>query len=283
MKLHRFIDAPLAMYDIAAAEMLQEFHLRFRQQRPLLFVDQIEEVPAAVIPGNAAAPTHAFDVIDGVAVIPISGVLMHSRLGWADETTYSTIQDKIIDAVASQDVNAVALQIASPGGEVSGLFELADTIHSLRGSKPIWSILDDHAYSAAYAIASATDRITVPRTGGVGSVGVITMHLDISELLEDYGINVSLIHYGERKTDYSLFKPLSDKARDKLQGDVNDIGVMFVDMVARNRKDQGLTRQRVKATEAGIFMGKAGVEAGFADAVMSPAEAFRELATSVKP
>jgi ClpP class serine protease len=45
------------------------------------------------------------------------------------------------------------------------------------GEKPIHAILTENAYSAAYAIASAADRISVPRTGGVGSVGVITMHL----------------------------------------------------------------------------------------------------------
>ena len=57
------------------------------------------------------------------------------------------------------------LDIDSPGGEVSGCFDLVDTIAAARGQKPIWSIVDDCACSAAYAIASAADRIILPRDG----------------------------------------------------------------------------------------------------------------------
>ena len=170
------------------------------------------------------------------------------------------------------------MQISSPGGEVSGLFELTDTITSITGSKPVWAILDDHAYSAAYAIASTADQITVPRTGGTGSIGVITMHADMSKALENFGIKVNIIQYGERKSDYSPFKPLSEDARTRLQTDVNEVGEMFIKMVAKNR---GVPHNRVRSTEAGIFLGQAGVDAGLADAVQSPNEAFAALVRRV--
>ena len=105
------------------------------------------------------------------------------------------------------------------------------------------------------------------------------MHLDVSKLLEEMGVKVSLVHYGERKADYSMFKPLSDKARERLQADVDAVGEMFVEMVGRNRN---LSRLKVRATEAGIFMGASGVENGLADAVMSPQEAFTALAAKAK-
>ncbi|TOL42864.1 serine peptidase, partial [Vibrio parahaemolyticus] len=70
----------------------------------------------------------------------------------------------------------ICLDIDSPGGEVAGCFDLVDLIYELRGKKPIYAILSENAYSAAYAIASAADKIYVPRTGGVGSVGVIVIH-----------------------------------------------------------------------------------------------------------
>jgi ClpP class serine protease len=45
---------------------------------------------------------------------------------------------------------------------VAGCFDLVDEIYNARGKKPIHAILTENAYSAAYAIASAADRISVP-------------------------------------------------------------------------------------------------------------------------
>jgi ClpP class serine protease len=104
------------------------------------------------------------------------------------------------------------------------------------------------------------------------------MHLDISSLLEQNGVKVSIIQYGERKSDYSLFKPLSDSARSNLQKDIDAVGEMFVEMVGRNRN---LTRTQVRSTEAGMFMGADAVEQGIADAVMSPQAALEALIASI--
>jgi signal peptide peptidase SppA len=274
MKLHRFLDTPLALQDAAAAEMLQEMRNRFMFNLPMEGLEAPKE-DARSLGDTISSGDRQYSLLQGVAVIPVSGVLVSGAADpWYGETSYDTLIDQISTAQEDPEVRAIAMQVESPGGEVSGLFDLADTMFSMRGGKPVWSILDDYAYSAAYAIASASDYITVPRTGGVGSIGVITMHLDISKLLEDHGIKMSIIQYGERKSDYSLFKPLSDAARTRLQGQIDQVGEMFVDMVGRNRN---LSRARVRATEAGLYMGAGGVEQGLADAVMSPQEAFAAL------
>ena len=287
MDLHRFLDAPLLLDERAAANVLLKI---MRQARGLK--DESDEdsdlqtkfylpapEPVAAIPQTATGNARSFQLVEHVAIIPIEGVLVHGTgSAWAAETGYATISQKVIEAAADDEARAIALQISSPGGEVSGLFELTDTISSITGDKPVWAILDDHAYSAAYAIASTADHVTVPRTGGTGSIGVITMHADVSKALENFGINVSIIQYGERKSDYSPFKPLANDARERLQADVNAVGEMFVKMVAKNR---GLPHSRVRSTEAGIFLGQDGVTAGLADALQSPQEAFNALAKRI--
>jgi signal peptide peptidase SppA len=177
-------------------------------------------------------------------------------------------------ALGDPDVRAIMLDIDSPGGEVAGCFDLVDAIYDARGRKPIWAVLTESAYSAAYAIASAADRIIVPRTGGTGSVGVICMHVDISQALSKAGIDVTLIHYGAKKADGNEFNPLSKDALSRFQSDVDKMGEIFVKTVARNRD---LKTAVVRDTEAGTFLGAAGVEIGFADAVMAPDEAFASL------
>ncbi|KVS52245.1 serine peptidase [Burkholderia cepacia] len=218
-----------------------------------------------------------YEVWEGIARIPIQGTLVH-KLGtlhpWSGMTGYDGIRALLSLAMEDPEVRAIVLDIDSPGGEVAGCFDLTDSIYEARGQKPIWSILTESAYSAAYAIASASDRIIVPRTGGTGSVGVICMHVDFSKALSQSGIDVTLIHYGDRKADGNEYSPLSKDARARVQADVDTMGELFVETVARNRN---LTAARVRSTQAGTFLGAAGVEVGFADAVMAPDEALASL------
>ncbi|WP_168793592.1 S49 family peptidase [Paraburkholderia aromaticivorans] len=218
-----------------------------------------------------------YDVAQGVARIPIEGTLVH-KLGtlepYSGMTGYDGIRALLSMALGDPDVRAIMLDIDSPGGEVAGCFDLVDAIYDARGRKPIWAVLTESAYSAAYAIASAADRIIVPRTGGTGSVGVICMHVDMSQALSKAGIDVTLIHYGAKKADGNEFNPLSKDALSRFQSDVNKMGEIFVKTVARNRD---LKTAIVRDTEAGTFLGAAGVDIGFADAVMAPDEAFASL------
>lgn len=218
-----------------------------------------------------------YDLVGGVAIIPVSGTLVQrsgSLRPYSGMTGYDGIRQNFLMALADPDVRAVVLDIDSPGGEVAGCFDLADAIYAARGQKPIHAILSESAYSAAYALASAADRVSVPRTGGTGSVGVICMHVDFSAALEKAGIAVTLIRYGARKADGNQFEPLSDPAMARFQADIDGMGELFVATVARNR---GLPLGQVRATEAGTYLGAAGVDIGFADAVRAPDEAFREL------
>ena len=234
------------------------------------------------MPRQERADICPYDVICGVAIIPIKGILIQ-RLGWLwhygeylDISGYDRIRYQVIHALANPDVEALALDIDSGGGDVAGCFDLVDTIYRARGSKPIAAILGENAYSAAYAIASAADpgRLWVPRTGGTGSVGVIYIHMSIEGYLAKIGVTPTLITKGALKGESSEMIALSDEARGRFQRDVDTVGRLFDETVARNR---GMTRKQVFDTQAGTFLGGDGVDIGFADAVAAPDEAFRAL------
>ena len=281
MDLHRFLDAPLLLDERAAARLLLRIThgLNGDAADEIGGLQTLFEQPAAVIPQTVNSGDRSFQLVDKVAIVPVDGVLVHGiGSAWMGERGYGQIAQQFAEAMNDDEARAIAMQISSPGGEVSGLFELTDMITSLSGDKPVWAILDDHAYSAAYAIASTADHVTVPRTGGTGSIGVITMHADLSKALENLGVKVNVIQYGERKSDYSPFKQLSEDAKGRLQTDVDAVGEMFTKMVAKNR---GISQDKVRSTEAGVFLGQAGVNSGLADAVQSPNEAFAALVRRV--
>ncbi|RDU99223.1 S49 family peptidase [Trinickia dinghuensis] len=243
------------------------------EMRPLMF--DMEDEYGFAEPGRTVVS--GYDNIAGVARIEICGTLVQ-RLGelrpYSGMTGYDGIRQNFVMAMDDPEVKAVVLDIDSPGGEVAGCFDLVDLIYGARGRKPIWAILDESAYSGGYALASSADKIIVPRTGGVGSIGVVWMHVDWSKAITTSGLDVTFVTYGDRKVDGAPELPLSAEALDRFQADINSMGDLFVETVARNRS---IAPDRVRATQASCYMGAAGVERGLADAVMAPDAAFRAL------
>lgn len=218
-----------------------------------------------------------YDVLEGIAIIPVYDTLVQ-KLGtlrpYSGMTGYDGIRRVFLTAINDPEVKGICLDIDSPGGEVAGCFDLVDLIYAERGKKPIHAILSEYAFSAAYAIASAADRIYVPRTGGVGSVGVIVIHCDWSQHIKDDGLKVSIITYGNRKAESNPYVALSDEAKAAIQHDVDEMGRLFVSTVSRNR---GLSETVIRNTQAACYLAAEGVQMGLADVVASPDVAFQEL------
>jgi signal peptide peptidase SppA len=225
--------------------------------------DEQDDVP--MMSGRKQYPVSS----DGIAVITISGTLV-KKASWMDAESglqsYEMIRTMLADARDDPGIRGVLLDVDSPGGEIGGLFDLADEVYAVREQKPCYAIANDEAFSAAYALASSAQRLFVTRTGGVGSIGVIAVHMDQSGWDEKMGRKYTAIYAGARKNDFSTHQPLSDDARANLQGEVDRLYEMFVASVARNRD---LAPALIRKTDAGLFWGEKAVSAGLADQVGS--------------
>ena len=243
--------------------------------RASLFSDDLTSRQAR----NGSQP---FAVVEGIAVIEIAGTLVH-RGAWIGQssglTSYEGIVAQLQAALADPAIRGIALDIDSFGGEVAGAFDLADRIRAARMQKPVHAFVADHALSAAYALASQADRIILPRTGAVGSIGVVAMHSDMSGALDQKGIAVTLIHAGARKVDANPYQPLPEAVRARIAGELEDLRQLFAETVAEGRGRHIDTSQAL-GTEAAVFRGEAAVFAGLADEVADPVTAFRAFATA---
>lgn len=245
--------------------------------KPLAF-DQEQENESG---RGGSYETQGYDVAMGIARIDIEGTLVHkwgTLRPYSGMMGYDGIRENFVRAMEDDGVKAIMLDIDSPGGEVAGCFDLVDAMMEQRGRKPVWAILSECAYSAAYALASAADHITVPRTGGVGSIGVVWMHCDLSEALADAGIKVTFIKRGANKVDGAMEIPLTGEAKDRFQKEIDTVGELFENTVARNR---GLSTGKIRDMNALTFLGAEGVSLGLADAVMAPDAAFRALVDEI--
>ncbi|HMQ42276.1 MAG TPA: S49 family peptidase [Paracoccus sp. (in: a-proteobacteria)] len=226
--------------------------------------------------------TQPFALVDGIAVIEIAGTLVH-RGAWIGQssglTSYEGIAAQIDAAIADPGVRGIALDIDSFGGEVAGAFDLADRIRAARALKPVQAFVAEHALSAGYVLASQADRIILPRTGAVGSIGVIALHTDMSGALDQKGIAVTLIHAGTHKIDANPYQPLPQAVGDQMQRELEVVRFLFAETVAAGRGDR-LTRDAALATEAAVFRGADAIAAGLADEVADPVTAFHAFAAA---
>ncbi|HNO14346.1 MAG TPA: S49 family peptidase [Accumulibacter sp.] len=203
----------------------------------------------------------------GIAVIPVHGTLVKRTAGLdaaSGLTSYTEIAAMLDSALTDPQVAGILLDIDSPGGEASGSFELARRVREASAVKPVWAVANDAAYSAAYAIGSAANRLIVSETGGVGSIGVIALHIDQSVKDANDGYRYTAVTAGTHKNDFSPHQPLTDEAKAELQAEVDRLYGLFVEHVALMRT---LPTDGVRATEAGLYFGANAITAGLADAV----------------
>ncbi|PZR90332.1 MAG: peptidase S49 [Stutzerimonas stutzeri] len=219
-------------------------------------------------------------VKNGILQIPVKGVLLHDFPwqfgGWA--TGYEYVWQAVKRGQADGNVRGIALICDTPGGMVAGCFEAVDRIHAVENRKPLRAYAMEMAYSAGYAIASVADSITVSRTGGVGSIGVVTMHADVSGAMDKMGVKITFIFAGEHKVDGNAYEALKPEVRERIQARVDEMYGVFVSTVARNR---AMDEQAVRDTKALTFTATQAVSNGLADAIGSLDDAVAAYAADL--
>lgn len=225
------------------------------------------------------APRPNVGAAPGIALIPVYGTLVRRSLGLdaaSGLTSYGQVAAMLDAALVDASITGILLDIDSPGGEAGGVFELAQRVRVANAVKPVWAVASDSAFSAAYAIASATSRIYVSQTGGVGSIGVIAMHVDQTARDAQDGYRFTAVTAGAHKNDFSPHEPLDPDAYALLQAEVDRLYGLFVDHVATMR---GLDAAAVRATEAGLYFGPNAISVGLADRLGTTESALVDFAS----
>jgi len=219
------------------------------------------------VPITVPTQSEPMPSMPGIAVIPIHGTLVRRAVGLdaaSGLTSYARIAADIDAALAAPEVAGILLDIDSPGGEAGGVFELGAHIRAANAVKPVWAHAGDAAFSAAYALACATQHVSVSATGGVGSIGVIALHIDQSVRNAQAGLSITALTAGAHKNDGTPHAPLTPQATAALQAEIDRLYALFLDHVAQMR---GLDAEAVRATEAALYFGDDAVASGLADAV----------------
>lgn len=150
-----------------------------------------------------------------------------------------------------------------------------------KGSPPIVVSMSDVAASGGYYIAMGTDKIYAEPLTVTGSIGVVTMHFDVSGLMDMLGVGIDRIEFGGAGVDMnSIYQPWSEAQREKVVAGIERIYELFLQRVVDAR---GMTRDEVhKIARGHVWSGERAKQLGLVDEFGGLHEALDELRTRAK-
>jgi signal peptide peptidase SppA len=268
--LRAFVETPWAIRPHKLA-MLEEIIARHVSGEKL----SAEEIQARI--NGASRP--ADRRVESVAVLPLFGTIF-PRANLMTEMSGATSAEKFgaqfAGLINDPEIDAIVLDVDSPGGQVGGIDELSRQIYDSRGKKPIVAVANQDMASAAYYIGTAADEVVVSPSGEVGSIGVFAVHQDWSVAAHQDGVKISIIKEGKYKAEANPYQPLTDEARAAIQENVREYYDSFVGAVARNR---GVSDEAVRNGfgQGRMVTAKRAVEMGMADRVGTLNQTIQQL------
>lgn len=219
----------------------------------------------------------------GIGILPVHGAMVQRMGQITPDCTEMTSYEKLgrrFDAMLSDpDVKAILMDIDSPGGQVAGNFEFARRILAARDQKPVYAHANEKAYSAAYSIGSSAAKLFTNDTGGVGSIGVMMLHMNMAERDAKLGYEYHAFHSGARKNDFNPHFKLSAEAKASAMATVNQLHNVFAQHVATAR---GVSVDAVNATQSDTLDAGAALDGKFIDGIATFGEIVSMIEDSLK-
>lgn len=224
--------------------------LRHRRERPVITVLRLE---GAIMPGRGS---------------PIRGGSLNMN----------TLQSLIDQAFKPSRLNAVVLQVNSPGGSPVQSALISDAIRKRAAEKkvPVLAFAEDVAASGGYWLLAAGDEVFAHSASIVGSIGVISASFGFHQLIQQYGVERRVHTAGERKLMLDPFSPEDEEDVVRLKAIQTSIHDQFINHVKDRRADK-LNKRRYKDIFSGeVFLGDEALRLGLIDQIGTMDDVLRE-------
>lgn len=268
MKQRRALNAVLATQWAITEEYLDI--IASIAEREHEFAGNLEALEAKL--GRPLGNTMTASVRDGIATIPVEGP-MFKRANFfqaiSGATDYTTIARDLTAALEDPAVNAIMLVIDSPGGEVTGVAELASMIRS--ASKPVWAFIEGSGCSAAYWMAAAAHKVVASPTAILGSIGC-----QIGFTLKEPKAGEKSYRFVSSVSPKKNAHPDTADGAAGIQSVADDLGHVFVGSVANDRKVTPATVME-KFGQGGTMVASKALAVGMVDSVSTYEDALTSL------
>ena len=218
-------------------------------------------------------------ILDGVAYIPVRGILMPRQnlfSAFSDYTTMDILELQISLALGNPEIRAIVLEIDSPGGSASGIAEMAKFIHGAAARRPVFSLCRQ-ALSGAYWLGCAAQYvIATDETSQFGSIGAIIETVNREGAAAQDGERVSVFTTGDLKVSGHPFVRMTGEQSQYLQDKALNLGLHFLQAITNYRGSRlpqnGSTPASLILADGGTFDAADAMEMGLVDAVRTSEE-----------
>lgn len=250
--------------------------MRVIANEALLYANSDVVVKEALTIRDGEIPQWSYrtEVFNSVAVIPVIGPIYSRGSYYYGGSSVNLIAKDFTSALEDKAITAIVLNVNSPGGEITGVSELANLIYESRGTKPIVAYISGMGASAAIWIATSADKVVIADTGEAGSIGVVSVHTSYKDAYQKMGIQE--IEIVSSQSPKKRLDVTTDAGKADVQRIVDELADVFVASVARNRK---VTTDKVinDFGEGSVLVGKSAVEAGLVDETGSLESVLKSL------
>lgn len=193
---------------------------------------------------------------------------------------YENIKLAIAEGVKDKAAAKLMLIANSGGGAVDGCADCAHFIRAAASLKPM-NTYANFAASACYWLASAGGHITGSDTSITGSIGVMKIHSEYSEMDKKMGIKTTVLRAGENKARLNPYEPLTKEVLAQEQVKLDYLHNRFISTVAQQR---GVSAKTVRDNygDGSTYIGEMALDVGLIDAVGDMASALAYAKTNEK-
>lgn len=216
-----------------------------------------------------------------IGILKIEGRLVNGAAGWYrfyGMVGYDDIAGAAAQLYGDPDVKKVLVRIESPGGMVDGIIDCGTQLEQITATKPSLVYSGQLCCSGGYWLATSIKgaELYAGPTAEIGSIGVLSIHTDITKALELAGVKKTVLRAGENKARLNPYEPLTDELKAKELVKMADVHKMFRAQVGRGRPNLNAS-ELLAVTDGSTFMGKQALSAGLVDKVASFEQALKLL------
>jgi len=137
----------------------------------------------------------------------------------------------------------VLLRLESGGGVVHGYGLAASQLQRIRDRDiSLTVVVDKVAASGGYLMACVADKLVAAPFSIIGSIGVLAQIPNFNRLLKKHDVDFEQFHAGEFKRTLTLFGENTDKGREKVQQELEEVHKLFKDFIGKQRTDLDLEK-----------------------------------------
>ncbi|WP_432633543.1 signal peptide peptidase SppA [Brachyspira sp.] len=220
---------------------------------------------------------------EGIAIIDLNGVISHekrtSNFGIEMKSVTESLMDDFEYYMKDDNVKAIVLQVDSPGGALTSCEEALKYLKDLKEKypKPIIASFRSMAASGGYYISMIADKIYANESTLTGSIGVISQFINLSGLMDKYGVKMYTVKSGRNKDSLSPFREPREDELEYWQNMTREFVEQFINVVEESRGDK-IKGNRDEIFDGRVFSGKMALEIGLIDSIGTLQDAIKDAA-----